>query len=335
MRAMAIRAYGPPEVLQLETLPDPMPGPGQVRVRVRAAGVQPVDCAVRAGAFRNGGPFQVRFPQILGNEFAGVVDRVGQGVHDWASGDEVIGFETLASYAELVVVSSGQIVARPPRMSWEEAGALSGSGQTAHTVLEDLDVGAGETILIHAAAGGVGTVAVQLARARGATVVGTASEANHDYLRRLGAIPTTYGAGLAGRVRALAPQGVNAAFDAAGRGALHASVELVADRDRIATVVDFALADELGVRAVRSRRSAERLGELAEMYARGALRIHVRRSFPLHEAAAAHREMERGHGRGKVVLTVGDVRVGHRPLPHDGAQAEPRADARTSRGRSA
>jgi NADPH:quinone reductase-like Zn-dependent oxidoreductase len=334
MRAITIREYGPPEVLRLETLPDPEPGPGQVRVRVRAAGVQPVDCAVRAGAFRDGGPFPIRFPQVLGNEFAGVVDRLGEGVSEWSPGDEVVGFESLASYAELVVVDADHLVARPAGMPGEEAGALSASGQTAHTVLEELAITAGETILVHGAAGGVGTMAVQIARARGATVIGTASEANHDYLRRLGAIPTTYGAGLVERVRALVPAGVDAAFDTAGRGALHASVKLVAHRERIATIVDFALADALGLRGIRSRRSAERLAELTGMYDRGELRVHVRRTFPLHEAAAAHREVERGHGWGKVVLGVGDARPGDPPRPDEGARVEARADTQTDQERS-
>ena len=326
MRAIVIREYGPPEVLRLETLPDPEPGPGQVRVRVRAAGVQPVDCAVRDGAFRNGGPFPIRFPQVLGNEFAGVVDRVGEGVSEWSPGDEVVGFETVASYADLVAVGARQIVRKPPAMPWAEAGALSASGQTAHTVLEDLAIEAGETLLVHGAAGGVGTMAVQIARARGATVIGTAREANHDYLRRLGAIPTTYGDGLVERVRALAPTGVDAAFDAAGHGALRASTELVAHRERIATIVDFDVADALGLRGIRSRRSAERLAELTGMYDRGELRVHVRRTFPLHEAAAAHREVERGHGWGKVVLTIGDVQADHPPRPDDGARGAARAD---------
>lgn len=228
---------------------------------------------------------------------------MGDDVDGSAPGDEVLGFKTLACYAELVTVSTDQIVRRQREMPWEEAGAFSAPGQTA---LEALAVGAGETVLIHAAAGGVGTVAVQLARARGATVIGTASESNHAYLRALGAIPTMYGPGLIDRVRALAPQGVDAALDAAGRGALLASVERVGDRDRIVTIVDLDLAERLGVRGIRGQRSATRLAELIRHYERGELRIHVRRAFPLPEAAAAHREVERGHGRGKVVLTVAD-----------------------------
>lgn len=304
MRAIAIREYGPPEVLGLEEFPDPQPGPGEVRVRVRAAGVQPVDCAVRQGWFRNGGPFQVHPPQILGNEFAGVIDQIGEGVEGFAPGDEVLGFRVLGSYAEMVVVSTAQIVAKPTTMSWEEAGAFSASAQTAHTALEELYVAAGETVLVHAAAGGVGTAAVQLARALGATVIGTASEANHEYISSLGATPVTYGPGLTGRVRALAPAGVDAALDAAGRGALEASVEMIEDRSRIGTIIDFDVAGRLGVRAIRSQRSATRLAALVDLFRQGKLRVHIRQAFPLHRAADAHRLVETGHGRGKVVLTM-------------------------------
>ncbi|MGW5053501.1 NADP-dependent oxidoreductase [Actinokineospora sp. NPDC004072] len=300
MKAVVCVAAGGPEVLELVDLPDPEPGPGQVRVRVRAAGVQPVDIAVRQGFVPRG--VEVRHPQVLGNEFAGEVDRLGPGATGFAPGDAVVGFAVLACYAEHVVVGVDQIVAKPPTMTFEQAGGLSGGGQTAHTALEELRVSAGETLLVHAAAGGVGTVAVQLAKDLGATVVGTASPANHDYLRALGAIPVAYGDGLVERVRAAAPGGVHAALDAAGADALRASVELVADRDRIGTLVAFDLVAELGVRAVFSRRSAARLAALADLHARGGLDLHVRAAYPLAAAADAHADVERGHGRGKVVI---------------------------------
>jgi NADPH:quinone reductase-like Zn-dependent oxidoreductase len=190
-------------------------------------------------------------------------------------------------------------------MPWEEAGALSASGQTAHTALEDLGVTEGETILVHAAAGGVGSAAVQIARALGATVVGTAREANHDYLRSLGAIPVAYGDGVVERVRTLAPRGVDAALDAIGGDAPAASLALVADPDRVGTLVDVGAAERLGVRALRSRRSADRLRALVDLWRRGALRVQVSRALPLERAAEAHREVEAGHVRGKIVLTPG------------------------------
>lgn len=300
MKAVAITKYGTPDVMQVMEFADPQAGPGQVRVRVKSAGVQPVDTAVRGGWT----VFPVQFPQILGNEFAGLVDQVGEGVSDFAIGSEVIGWSVLACYAEYVVVGTDQIAAKPREMPWDVAGVLSASGQTAHTALRELGVGQGDTVLIHAAAGGVGTVAVQLARAWGATVIGTASERNHEYLRSIGAIPVAYGDGLVERVRDVAPGGVDAALDAIGGEALPASVELVADRSRIGTIVGFDAAPRLGVRAIRSQRSAARLAELIELYVQDKLKIHIWKSFPMHEAAAAHREVETGHVRGKVVLTI-------------------------------
>jgi NADPH:quinone reductase-like Zn-dependent oxidoreductase len=195
-------------------------------------------------------------------------------------------------------------VTKPHNMPWEVAGVMSASGQTAHTALKELGVGNGETVLIHAAAGGVGTIAVQLAVAWGAKVIGTASERNHDYLRSLGAIPVSYGDGLVERVRSLAPNGVDASLDAAGGDALYASVEVVENKDRIGTIAAFDLVEKLGVRALRSQRSATRLAELADLYAKEKLHIHIRKTFPLVQAAEAHREVETGHGRGKVVLMV-------------------------------
>ncbi|KYG25709.1 NADP-dependent oxidoreductase [Priestia endophytica] len=304
MKAAAISASGPPNVLKVMEFDNPHAGAGQVRVRIRAAGIQPFDLEVRSSGWAPPG-LEVRYPQILGNEFAGIIDQVGDKVTDFSVGSEVLGWALLACYAEYVVVSVDQIVHKPQNMPWEEAGAITASGQTAHTALQELGVDKGDTILIHAAAGGVGTFAVQLAQAWGATVIGTASERNHDYLRSLGAFPVTYGDDLVDRVRSLAPNGVNVAFDAAGDHALHASLELVENKDRIGTIVAFDLAEELGVRPIRSQRSVDRLAELVELYSQGKLQIYIRKAFPLHQAADAHREIESGHGRGKVVLTIG------------------------------
>ncbi|MFJ1934919.1 NADP-dependent oxidoreductase [Kitasatospora sp. NPDC088160] len=300
MKAVTVTRSGGPEVLRVTEVPDPEPGPGEVRVRVLAAGVQPVDLAIREG-FRPPGAV-VEPPFVLGNEFAGVVDRLGPGGSGRQVGDEVLGFRFLDSQAELVTVDASQLVAKPAGMPWEQAGSLSASGQTAHLALTLLAVGPGDTVLVHGASGGVGTVAVQLARAWGATVIGTASERNHDYLRDLGAIPVAYGEGLVERVRAVAPQGVDAAFDAAGRGALAASVELVADRSRIGTVVDYPEAERLGVRGLRGPRTAARLTELVRLWEAGGLRLEIAEALPLERAAEAHRLVGAGHVRGKVVL---------------------------------
>ncbi|MFE7192151.1 NADP-dependent oxidoreductase [Kitasatospora sp. NPDC057541] len=301
MKAVTVPRFGGPEVLRVAAVPDPEPGPCQVRVRVYAAGVQPVDLAIREG--RSPAGIELTPGLIPGNEFAGVVDRLGSDVDGWAVGDEVLGFRLLGCAAELVAADAAQLVRKPAGMPWEHAGALSASGQTAHLALTELKVGAGDTVLVHGAAGGVGTVAVQLARAWGATVIGTASERNHGYLRELGAIPVAYGEGLVERVREAAPQGVDAAFDAAGRGALEASVELVADRARIGTVVDYPAARRLGVLGIRGPRTAARLASLVDLWEAGGLRLEIADTFPLGRTADAHRLVGTGHVRGKVVLT--------------------------------
>lgn len=303
MQAAAFASFGGPEVMKLAEFPEPQAGPGQVRVRVKAAGVQHFDCAVRSGLSPAG--VAVSFPQIPGNEFAGVIDQVGDGVTGFEEGDEVLGFNLLNCYAEYVVVSSSQIVRKPESMPWAEAGGLTGNGQGAYAGLKTIGVKEGDTILIHGAAGMLGSFAVQLAKAWGAgKVIGTASEYNHDYLRSLGAIPVTYGEGLVERVRAIAPEGVDAAFDTAGEEAVRASVELVSDRSRICTFAAPELSEELGLAAVRAERTAERLNYLVELYAKGKLRILIRKTFPLAEADEAHRLIETRRGRGKIVLTI-------------------------------
>lgn len=301
MKAIVISSFGSPDVLQLTELEDPHAGIGEIRVLMKTTGVQPADVRLRSGIKMHGVP--VNLPQVLGTEFAGIVDEVGQGVTDFAVGDEVLGFRLLECYAEHIVVPAEQVVHKPKSMEWTVAGSLSASGQTAHIALSELNVSKGETLLVHAATGGVGSIAVQLARLSGATVIGTASESNHEYLRSLGAIPVSYGEGLLERVNAVAPDGVDVVLDAAGRGALDASVELVANRDRIGTIVDYERAEQLGVRGIRGPRTAARLSELVRLVEKGDLQVTVSKVFPLADAALAHVEVEGGHVRGKVVLT--------------------------------
>lgn len=294
--------YGGPDVLHPIEVPDPVAGPGELRIRVRAAGVQPYDCATRRGDYAS--YTQLTFPARLGNEVAGVVDQVGSGVIGFAEGDEVIAFLTMAGYADVVVVLADQVGAKPPSIPWEQAGVLTASGQTAYTALDEIDIAAGDTVLIHAAAGGVGGFAVQIARIRGATVIGTASQRNHEYLRSLGAVPVAYGEGLADRVREVAPDGVDAVLDAIGGEALDVSRTLLSSPKRIVTIADWANAARLGIRRVGTQRSAEKLADLVRWYSEGRLRISVWKTFPLERAADAHREVETGHVRGKVALTV-------------------------------
>lgn len=296
MKAVAFTEFGGPEVLRVLDLPEPHAGPGQVRVRVKAAGVQPYDAAVRAGWEPPG--LALTWPRVPGNEFAGVVDE-----GDLPPGTEVLGFTAVQAAAEYIVVPVENVTPKRPEMPWEVAGGFTAGTQTASIALEVLKLREGETLLVHAAAGSVGTAAVQLAKLKGATVVGTASEANQDYVRELGATPVVYGEGLKARVEAVAPQGIDVVLDGAGGAALDLSLELVKDRKRILTLVDHGRAAELGVLVSKSGRSAARLAELAARYAKGDLRFHVRRAYPYTEAVAAHREIETGHGRGKIVLT--------------------------------
>jgi enoyl reductase len=261
-----------------------------------------VDYKMRRGDLADVAP--ARFPQSLGNEFAGVVEQVGEGVTAFEIGSEVLGFTSAAAYADYVVVGADQITAKPTGLPWEVAGALSAAGQTAYNALRELRVAAGETLLIHGASGGVGTVAVQLARSAGAAVIGTASPANHAYVRSLGAIPIAYGNDLVARIRALAPSGIDAALDLAGGEAITASLALVTDRDRIGTTVDAEAAARHGIRRLRGERSAQTLATLAALYAKGELQIVISATYRLDQAAAAHHELETGHIRGKIVLTT-------------------------------
>ncbi|QFY10456.1 zinc-binding dehydrogenase [Nonomuraea phyllanthi] len=312
---IALTRFGPPEVLRPMQIETPRPGPGQALIRVRAAGVNPVDCKLRRGDFA--GTYPTDFPQRLGNEFAGTIIALGPdaptdgaiAVGPDAAGDgalsigtDVVGSATAQAYAEVLVADIAGLVAKPPSLPWETAAGLPAAGQTAHTALSQLGVGPGDVLLVHAAAGGVGTIAVQLARDLGARVIGTASESNHDYLRGLGATPTTYGPGLLDRVRALAPEGVDAALDLVGGQAITTSLALVQNRDRIGTTVDRRAVEEHGVRRVGGR-SLPALREIVGKAAAGRLALPVR-TFPLRAAVAAHHLVEGGHVRGKVVLVA-------------------------------
>lgn len=300
MRAMVVTGYGDPDVIEPLDVPDPEPGVGQVRVRVRAAGVQPWDVKLRRGDMRDWKELQ--FPYVLGNDFAGVVDACGPDAGDVRVGDEVLGFSNAGAYAEAIVVPHTAVAAKPAELPWEVAGAMSASGQTAYNALQDLSVSEGDVLLVHAAAGGVGTFAVQLARHWGATVVGTASAGNADYLRSLGAIPVKYGPGVVERVRAAVPK-VDVVLDCVGGDAIPASLELGVPTDRIGTIADFAAAERYGIRRPGGTRTSEKLAEIVRLYEKGVLQVPVR-PIPLEHAAEAHRIVERGHGRGKVVLVV-------------------------------
>ncbi len=309
-RVVVANGFGGPEVLAVVEQEVGVPAPGEVLVVVRAAGINPADWKRYGGSMGTSGGFPMR----LGFEVAGVVAAVGGEAIGPAGrvsvGDEVIAYRIDGGYAEKVVVPGAAVVRKPAGMSWEAAGGLMLAGATAVHALTAISISSGETVLVHAAAGGVGLMAVQLAVARGARVIGTASSANHKYLRELGAEPTTYGEGLADRVRALAPDGVDAAIDCVGSDeAIDVSLELVADRDRIASIAAFPRGQEVGIRMLGGGpgadpgtevRNAARL-QLTALVEQGKLRVRVR-SFELGEVAEAHREGQAGHVAGKLVL---------------------------------
>jgi NADPH:quinone reductase-like Zn-dependent oxidoreductase len=303
MKAVTFTEYGDPEVLHVADVEAPHPGPGQVRIAVRAAGVNPVDWKARSGAMRTVMP--VSFPAIDGREAAGVVDEIGADVGDVAVGDEVFGFSVGGAAAELAILDD--YARKPAGLAWEEAAGLPVAVETSVRVFTVLGgVKEGQTLVVNGAAGGVGAVAVQLARVRGARVIGTASEGNHEFLRSLGAEPTTYGDGMVERIRALAPDGVDLAFDTAGHGGVPDLVTLTGDPAKVATIADFGAA-ALGVKVTGGGdfRATEALGEAAALIEAGRLRPTVARTFTFEQAADAHRVSQEGHVRGKLVLIPG------------------------------
>ncbi|MFF7601761.1 NADP-dependent oxidoreductase [Streptomyces mirabilis] len=294
--------YGSTDVLRVVDVPPPTPGPGQVRLAVRAAGVNPIDWKILGGHMSQVMPLDL--PAGLGSDVAGVVDQVGEGVTAFEVGDEVLGVSITPSYAQSALADPAVLVAKPASVPWEVAGSLAGPGITAWEVLNKLKIAKGETLLVHAAAGGVGTFAVQLAVARGARVIGTASESNHEQLRSLGAEPVTYGEGLVDRVRAIAPQGVDAVLDASGRGEIPDSIELAGGPARVLTLVAFDAADT-GIQVHMSapgESGAQALRDILSLMEKGRLRVPIWRTFPLAEAADALQVSQAGHLGGKIVL---------------------------------
>lgn len=308
MQAMALTRYGGPEVLEATDLPEPKVGPDFVLVRTRAVGVNPVDHKIREGALD--GFLPSHFPLVPGFDVAGVVERVGPAVTGFAPGDEVIGYNRQdhlqgGTYAELTSVPERAVAARPTSVGWAEAGALPLVGLTAYqAIVERLELRKGETLLVHAASGGVGTMAVQIAALLGAQVVGTAGEGNQDRVRDLGATAVPYGDGLVERVRALHPDGVDAVLDLVGGQALDDSPALLRDPARICSIVDPQRVLDIGGSYHFCRPDAAQLATLAGWVDEGSLRVDVGRTLPLTEAAEAQRLLEQGAVTGKIVLTV-------------------------------
>jgi len=295
---LQFRAYGGPEVLEWAEAPDPHAGPGQIRIAVRAASVNAIDRKVLTG-MRSGGKPMVG-PGYLGYDAAGVVDEVGEGVTGVAVGDDVFG-NGRHTQAEYAVLDSW--AAKPPPIDWAVAAAAGVSGETAERGLRLLDVKAGDTLFVDGGAGGVGAVAVQVAVARGAKVIASASEGNQDYLREIGAIPVRYGDGVANRVRNAAGGSIDAVFDVVGQTPVGELISLVSNPAKVVTIANFAAA-EAGVRVTgggADSRAPEALDEVADLLVQNKIVIKVQ-TFPFERAAEAYRISLTGHLRGKLVL---------------------------------
>jgi NADPH:quinone reductase-like Zn-dependent oxidoreductase len=300
MLALSYAKYGDPSVLELRQLPEPHAGPGEVRIAVRAAGVNPTDWKFRSGLLKDA--FPMRLPAIVGFEASGVIDEVGAGVDGVRVGDEVFGVGSATS-AEFAVLD--HFSHKPAALSWEQAAGLALVAETALRGLELLGVASGQTLLIEGAAGGVGSAAAQFAIARGLSVIGTASEPNHEYLRSLGVVPTTYGPGLRNRVAVLAPGGIDVVLDAAGKGSLKNLVAIAGGPEKVVTLADFSAAEH-NVRLTVAPGAFHALPEAARLFEEGRYTVAVDSQFGLADAAKAHERSEAGHLRGKIILKIAE-----------------------------
>ncbi|AMB58979.1 NADP-dependent oxidoreductase [Microterricola viridarii] len=305
-RAVMFRSFGAAsDVLEVVEVPEPHAGAGQVRVRVKAAGLNPVDWKIAlypqvATAYRI-----TELPSGNGNDFSGVIDEVGEGVGSWKVGDEVYGGRRCYAQADYVLADAAILVPKPAGLSWEQAGALDIVGRTAWAEVASQNLTAADTVLVTAAAGGVGVLAVQLAKRAGATVIGTASPENHDYLRSLGVIPVAYGDGLVERIRAVAPQGVTVVLDNHGAASIQAGLDLGVDPSRINTIADRPFAAQHGVATVGGgAASREELAALGLLIAAGAVEFPIEARYPLEQVREAYALLQAGHLRGKIVLVT-------------------------------
>lgn len=304
MRAASYAEFGSADVIKIADVPRPQVGPGTVLVRVKAAGVNPADNKLRAGAMPD-----MPLPVIPGWDVAGVVEQPGPDTPDFQAGDEIFAYVRNDvgrgdAYAEYVAVPVNMAARKPAALSFEEAAAVPLAGLTALESVRRSGLRAGQAVLVHAAAGGVGSFAVQLAVHAGARVVGTASETNHEYLRSLGAEPIVYGEGLVERAKALTPQGYDVILDYVGGEAIDTAPQLLAPGGRIVSIVDDRARTELGGEYVWVQPSSDDLAYLASLADDGVLGVHVAAVFDLDHAAEAMRAVESGHIRGKVVIRV-------------------------------
>lgn len=303
-KAVRYDEFGGIEVLRVDDVDRPVPEDGQVLVRVKAAGINPGEAAIRTGAMAD--LFPSTFPSGQGSDLAGVVVEVGGGVDRVSIGDEVIGFsEKRSAQAELVLVDVDKLTPKPNGVPWTVAGGLYVAGVTAWGAVHSMRLAEGDTVVVSAAAGGVGSLAVQLARRAGATVIGLASRHNHEWLRGHGVIPIAYGDHTFDRIEAAAPGGIDAFVDTHGGGYVELALALGISVERIDTIADFAAAAKYGVKTEPgpdARPGAEVLAELADLIAAGHLEVPIANVYPLTQVREAYTELERRHTRGKIVL---------------------------------
>jgi NADPH:quinone reductase-like Zn-dependent oxidoreductase len=303
MRAVRFDEYGGVDVLDVREVDDPVAGADEVLVAVEAAGVNPGEISIREGLMDERWP--ATFPSGEGTDFAGVIRALDESVVGFAVGDEVLGWtEQRASHAELVVVPADQLTVKPESIPWEVAGSLFVVGMAALASVKAVEPQAGETVAVSAAGGGVGSVAVQLARNAGTTVIGLAGERNHDWLRAHDVIPVTYGDGQADRLREAAGGEIDAFIDTFGGGYVELAIELGVSPERINTIIDYETAQRLGAHAegTHAIAGAPLLAELAGLVAEGRLEIPIAKTYPLEQVRAAFTELADRHTHGKIVL---------------------------------
>jgi len=305
MRRVEYAEHGGPEVLEIVEVPEPHAGPGEVRVRVVTSGINPFDAKVMRG-MPTMTQRDVALPAGIGSDFAGVVDEVGDGVDAAMLGREVLGQASFSAHGEFVVVRADRVVERPAGLDWLRAGALSVVATTAINSVASLGLGPDDTVLVSAAAGGVGVLASQLALRAGARVIGTASRENHEFLRGLGVEPVDYAGDVVAEVRAIAPDGITAALDNHGRASVLAALELGAPAARVNSIADYSGPAELGITAVGGGAHADReaVRELGERIAAGDIVLPIELVVPLDRVREAYERLLGGHLRGKIVLEV-------------------------------
>jgi NADPH:quinone reductase-like Zn-dependent oxidoreductase len=304
VKAVRFDEYGGVDVLKVVDVPEPVPGPGQVLVQVKAAGINPGEAKIREGLLHARWP--ATFPSGQGSDLAGIVAGTGPGVTGWSAGDEVIGFtDNRTSQAEYVLVEDKNLIARPAGVPWQVAGALFVAGATAYAAVRAVALTEGDTVAVSGAGGGVGSIAVQLARLGGATVIGLASPANHEWLAGHGVVPVAYGEGVAERIRRAGGK-VDAFIDTFGADYVQLALELGVEPSRIDTIANFEAVQRYGVKAEGNAAgaSASVLAELAGLVAEGRLEVPVAATFPLDEVRDAYRRLAQGHILGKIVLTM-------------------------------